>query len=97
MLAMVTSRKEYVFFQLSQMQKAILDGMADKLAALAQVTYIKTTESSDRDKFSRYGIRGLPSLIIEDKNGNEAKRFPPGIQSEEKILAALQKINLTND
>jgi hypothetical protein len=74
-----------------QMQKAVLDGMGEKLAGLAQVTYIKTTESTDQDKFSHYGIRGLPSLIIVDKNGNEIMRFSPGIQSEETILAALQK------
>ena len=74
-----------------QMQKEVLDGMSEKLAGLAQVTSIKTTESGDRNKFSQYGIRGLPSLIIVDKNGNEITRFSPGIQSEETILAALRK------
>jgi thioredoxin-related protein len=74
-----------------QMQKEVLTGMNEKLAGLAQVTYIQTTEIGDRNKFSQYGIRGLPSLIIVDKNGNEIIRFSPGIQSEETILAALQK------
>lgn len=74
-----------------QMQLSILDGMKDKLAPMANVTYIKTTESRDREKFSEYGIRGLPSLIIVDKNGKEITRFQPGIQDEETILSSLQK------
>lgn len=74
-----------------QMQLAVLDGMKEKLVPLAAITYIKTTESSDRDKFARYGIRGLPSLIIADKNGKEITRFQPGIQDEAAILHALEQ------
>ena len=76
-----------------QMQKAILDGMNEKLAGLAKVTYVKITERSDRDMFSKFGIRGLPSLIIVDADGHEIYRFATGIQDEETILAALQKKN----
>jgi len=74
-----------------QMQLEVIDGMKTKLAPLALVTLIKTTESGDRDKFSRYGIRGLPSLIIIDKNGKEITRFQPGIQDEATILNALEQ------
>ena len=74
-----------------QMQNAILDGIKDSLAGKATIKYIKTTEDSDRDAFDSYGIRGLPSLIIVDINGKELKRFSPGIQSKEDILAALKK------
>jgi hypothetical protein len=74
-----------------QMQLSIIEGMKDKLTPLANVTYIKTTESGDREKFSQYGIRGLPSLIIIDKNGKEITRFQPGIQDEETILSSLQQ------
>jgi thiol-disulfide isomerase/thioredoxin len=74
-----------------QMQNAILDEIKDSLAGLATVTYIKTTEPGDRDAFETYGIRGLPFLIIVDKNGKELKRFTPGIQSKEAILAALRE------
>lgn len=73
-----------------QMQLSILDNMKTKLSGLATVTYIKTTEHSDENKFYQYGIRGLPSLIIADKNGKEIKRLPPGIKDENAILAALK-------
>lgn len=73
-----------------RMQSAIIDDMKDSLIGLAQVTYVKTTEPADRDKFETWAIRGLPSLIIIDKNGKELKRFTPGIQSADVILAALR-------
>lgn len=72
-----------------QMQNAILGEIKDSLATLATITYIKTTEPKDQDAFETYGIRGLPSLIIVDKDGKELKRFTPGIQSADVILAAL--------
>lgn len=72
-----------------QMQLSIMDGMKDKLANKATVKFIKTTVDSDLEEFSKYGIRGLPSLIILDKNGKVLKRFSPGIQDENTILNAL--------
>lgn len=74
-----------------QMQDAVLAGIKDSLAGKATVKYIKTTEEGDRDAFDAYGIRGLPSLIIVDKNGKELKRFSPGIQDKETILDAVRK------
>jgi thioredoxin 1 len=73
-----------------RMQLAVLDGMKDKLSGLASVKYIKTTEPADLETFDKYGIRGLPSLIILDKTGREIKRFTPGIQDEQGILDALK-------
>jgi thiol-disulfide isomerase/thioredoxin len=74
-----------------QMQNAVLEGIKDSLAGKATIKYIKTTEESDRDAFDTYGIRGLPSLIIVDKNGKELKRFSPGIQDKDAILDAVRK------
>jgi hypothetical protein len=76
-----------------QIQSEILDGMHEKLASLARITHVKTTESADQKLFYRYGIRGLPSMIILDKNGKELKRFTPGIQDEKSILAAFGKLS----
>jgi thiol-disulfide isomerase/thioredoxin len=73
-----------------QMQLSILDGMKEKLNGLATIKYIKTTEPGDQETFYKYGIRGLPSLIILDKNDKEIKRFTPGIQDEKTILSALK-------
>jgi thioredoxin 1 len=87
--------KEILFFMNPnghpcQMQLSIMDRIKDKIAPLASVKYIKTTEGRDEEMFDKYGIRGLPSLIIVDKSGKELKRFSPGIQNEETILSALK-------
>jgi thioredoxin 1 len=73
-----------------QMQLSILDSMKEKLSGLATVKYVKTTEANDQETFYAYGIRGLPLLIILDKNGKEIKRFTPGIHDEKDILSALK-------
>ncbi len=74
-----------------QMQKAILDHLADSLKGLAAVTYIKTTDPEDQNKFESWGIRGLPSLIIVNKDGKELRRFPPGIQDASTVLSGLRE------
>lgn len=74
-----------------QRQLSILDGIADSLAPLARIVYVKTTNNEDISKFREYGIRGLPSLIITDTTGKERHRFSPGIQPAESILKALKK------
>lgn len=73
-----------------QMQEKVLAGMNEKIGILAKIQYIKTTDPSARELFEKYGIRGLPSLIVLDRSGKELTRFPPGIQNEETILAALK-------
>ncbi|MHB1310732.1 MAG: TlpA family protein disulfide reductase [Gemmatimonadaceae bacterium] len=74
-----------------QTQLGILNGVADSLSKVAQVVYIKTTVPADLQKFEDYGIRGLPSLVIADRDGRELSRFSPGIQSADAVLAALTK------
>lgn len=70
-------------------QDTILIGMGEKLTGSANLQYIKTTDPDARAKFSEYGIRALPSLILLDADGDPIKRFPPGIQSETTILDAM--------
>lgn len=72
-----------------QVQMAIIDQIKEKLGAIATLTYIKTTELQDREKFYQYGIRGLPTIVIADKDGKEIKRLPPGIQDEKTIMASI--------
>jgi len=93
--ATITPDKQIMFFMNPnghpcQMQLAIIDSMKEKLNGLATIKYVKTTESGDQETFYKYGIRGLPSLIILDKSGKEIKRFTPGIQDENAILSALK-------
>jgi hypothetical protein len=93
----VSADKEILFFMNPnghpcQMQLSILDGMKNKISGLAKIKYIKTTVESDLNTFNQYGIRGLPSLIILGKDGKELKRFTPGVQTEETILSAFDKL-----
>lgn len=95
-VAPVAHGKQLLFFMNPdgypcQTQLGILNAVADSLAKVAQVVYVKTTEPADLQKFEAYGIRGLPSLVITDENGRELSRFSPGIQSGEAVLAALTK------
>lgn len=94
----VSPDKELLFFMNPnghpcQMQLSILDGMKNKIGGLAKIKYIKTTEASDLNTFNQYGIRGLPSLIILGKDGKELKRFTPGVQTEQTILSAFDKLS----
>jgi thioredoxin 1 len=87
--------KELLFFinpngRPCQMQMSILDGMKGELSGLVKIKHLKTTDPADQNAFYQYGIRGLPSIIILDKNGKEFKRFSPGIQDEKTILAVLK-------
>jgi hypothetical protein len=74
-----------------QTQWGLLNNVADSLLKVADVVYIKTTEPADYPKFETFGIRGLPSLVITDENGRELRRFSPGIQPADAVLAALTK------
>ena len=70
-----------------QMQDRILKEMGPSLTEKASVKYISVSDPSARELFGQYGIRALPSLIVLDAKGKEAKRFPPGIQSAETVKA----------
>ncbi len=65
--------------------------VADSLSKVAHGRLHKTTEAGDMQKFEQYGIRGLPTLVIADKDGRELSRFSPGVQSSDAVLAALTK------
>jgi thioredoxin 1 len=69
-----------------QMQAQILAQASSKIEAKLAIKYISTDNPADRDYFYQYGIRGLPSLIILNKEGKEIQRFSPGIQTEDTIL-----------
>lgn len=79
-----------------QTQLSILDGMKSKLHNIATVKHISTMEPSDRSLFYKYGIRGLPSLIIVDNSEKELWRFTPGIQNEKTILSAFASLSKRN-
>jgi len=53
---------------------------------------VNAMEQNDQKAFYDYGVRSLPSLVLVDKSGNIAKVFPPGIQQQETLVAALDAL-----
>lgn len=72
-----------------QMQDDIIKSIRSELEKKVTIQYVRTTVSSDRELFYRWGVRGLPSIILVDKNDKEVRRFSPGIQSPETLKSAL--------
>jgi len=75
-----------------QIQDKLLNDNKEQIVNIADIVYIKTTNPSDEEHFYKYGIRSLPSLIILDNKGAEYKRFSPGIQNPQEIIAALKEL-----
>lgn len=75
-----------------RMQNAILDDMANELNGKVEIQYVQTTVPGDRDLFYRYGIRGLPTLLLADASGKEIKRMSPGVKRIDDIRLLIQSI-----
>ncbi len=75
-----------------QMQAQILDGMRQELQGRATIRLVQTTVAADEPLFYRYGIRGLPMLLLTDASGNEIRRLSPGVKRAEEIRVLLQAI-----
>ena len=73
-----------------QMQDAILKEMGADLSSKAQVKYISTSVASDRELFYRYGVRGLPMLLLADASGNVVARMPPGVKDADTIRTLIR-------
>jgi thioredoxin 1 len=72
-------------------QNAILDSMREQLKAKkVNIRYVSTQNmEADGPIFQQYGVRALPTIIIIDKTGSEKKRFSPGVQTKDALLAAI--------
>jgi len=75
-----------------QMQDEIIHSMQGTIDSLVHLRYVKTTNDQDQAEFYKYGIRSIPMLIVVDNTGKEVKRFTPGIQVQEKLIAELKKL-----
>ena len=73
-----------------QIQLSILEKIEESLSSLARVSLVKTTRAEDRSSFYKYGIRGLPTMVVIGNDGKEIHRFTPGIQDEQTILDVLK-------
>jgi len=68
-----------------QIQDRILKEMSGELAGKADVVYYRTTNNDDIQKFTQYGVRSLPALMLTDATGKEIRRATPGIQSAPQV------------
>ncbi len=91
-----TDSQKYLLFFLDpnggpcRMQGDILNGVRGEVEKYASIRYVQTTRQADRETFYKYGIRGLPSLILIDASGKEVRRLPPGIQQADRVLATVR-------
>ena len=77
-----------------QMQDAILRGMSEELKGIVDLRYLQTTVPADLDHFYKFGVRGLPTLLIADASGKEVRRLPPGVKSAEEIRGLLRSVSV---
>ncbi len=75
-----------------RLQVSILNHMADELRGIVDIQYVQTIVPSDRNIFSQYGIRALPTLLLADASGKEITRMPPGVKQADDIRRLIQSI-----
>jgi thioredoxin 1 len=71
-----------------QLQDDVLRRMPD-LPSRAELVYVRTTVADELPEFRRYGIRGLPTLVVTDAAGRELRRATPGVQTDAQVRALL--------
>ncbi len=74
-----------------QMQVKILEENKTEIEKRFLIRHITTTNPENRSVFYRFGIRGLPAIILLNSNGTIYHRFPPGIQFSEQLLGIIQQ------
>ncbi len=72
-----------------RVQNEILQQLYKDRGAKFNIAYVSATQPGNEKAFYDYGVRGLPSLVVVDKEGKVARVFPPGIQSYQVLAATL--------
>jgi thioredoxin-like negative regulator of GroEL len=73
-------------------QKGILDKLLQDRKGSFNIAGVNAMNQNDQKAFYDYGVRSLPSLVLVDKAGKISKVFPPGIQNQETLTAALDGV-----
>lgn len=73
-------------------QKGILDKLLQDRKGSFNIASVNAMNQNDQKAFYDYGVRSLPSLVLVDKAGKISKVFPPGIQNQETLIAALDGV-----
>jgi len=95
--AIASGKKTVVFFinpngAPCRAQNEILQSLNKDRGGNFNIAYATTMEPADQKAFYDYGIRSLPSLVLVDGSGKISRHFPPGIQSYETLVKALDSI-----
>ena len=75
-----------------QEQQGILDKLLRDRQGNFNIAKVSALIQDDQKAFYDYGIRSLPALVLVDKSGGIARVFPPGIQTEATLNAALDRV-----
>jgi thioredoxin-like negative regulator of GroEL len=65
--------------------KPIVDGVEKQLTGKAQVIRLDVTSQVGREAAARYGVRGVPTLIVVDGDGQPVDTQVGFIQSDRVI------------
>lgn len=68
----------------------IVDGLSDEFEGRAAVLQLNASEPANEALLARYGVRGHPSFVVLDGEGQVTQRFF-GPQTEEILRQALEK------
>ena len=71
-------------------QDSIITEMGDSLTNKATVFYVRTTEMTiARPLFQKYGVRGIPAIIVLNADGSVKERLQPGVKGASAIYDAI--------
>lgn len=73
------------------MAKPIVDGIERDLAGQAEVIRLSLSSKPGRSAARRYGVRGIPTLIIFDGAGNVVEQRA-GVPNRERIVETVKRL-----
>lgn len=95
--ALTSSKKTLIFFMNPNgrpcgVQNEILQKLQSDKKNNFNIAYVNAMKPEDQKAFYDYGIRSMPALVLIDSKGNVSRVFPPGIQSYETLVQALDSL-----
>lgn len=74
-----------------QLQAQILKEHQEAIEKRFVIKAVATSDPSARQLFYRFGIRGLPSIVLLRSDGTLYRRLPPGVIPGEYILKVIEE------
>jgi thioredoxin-related protein len=71
--------------------KPVVDGIERDVEDNTQVLRLSVTDNVGRQLAMRYGVRGVPTLVLLDGNGNVVLR-QAGPPQREEIMTAVERL-----